>query len=98
MGDVYFARKDYELAIKFYGSVINVAKERKNTQLETDMKIKIGKAFYAKGEKDTATAFWGVSFTLPLINLIHSSSLCYFRTFCKPMKNTLKGYTITLFI
>jgi TolA-binding protein len=64
MGDVYFARKDYELAIKFYGSVINVAKERKNTQLETDMKIKIGKAFYAKGEKDTATAFWGVSFTL----------------------------------
>lgn len=60
MGDVYHARQDYELAIKFYGSVINLAKEQKNTELETNMKIKIGKSFYAKGEKDTATAFWGV--------------------------------------
>eukprot|EP00029_Vermamoeba_vermiformis_P011686 TRINITY_DN649_c0_g1_i3.p1 TRINITY_DN649_c0_g1~~TRINITY_DN649_c0_g1_i3.p1 ORF type:complete len:900 (+),score=214.98 TRINITY_DN649_c0_g1_i3:369-2702(+) len=59
MGDVYHARQDYELAIKFYGSVINLAKEQKNTELETNMKIKIGKSFYAKGEKDTATAFWG---------------------------------------
>ena len=60
MGDVYYARKDYELATKFYGSVINLAKEQKNTELEANIKIKIGKTFYDKGEKETATAFWGV--------------------------------------